>query len=187
MSSVRVAVRVRPLTKREKLLSSKVIIHMRGGTTSIHKPSSGRGEKLKDRGKTFSYDFSFDSSDVNSPTFASQEKIFKDLGSDVVKAAFDGFNTCVFAYGQTGSGKSYTMMGHKMDKGLIPRICEGLFQEISNRSKSDAVSFHTEVSYLEVYNERVQDLLKKRPPCSEGGGLKVREHPTDGPYVESNA
>ncbi|XP_012730306.2 uncharacterized protein kif16bb [Fundulus heteroclitus] len=185
MSSVRVAVRVRPLSKREKLLSSKVIIHMKGDTTSIHKPSSGRGEKLKDRGKTFSYDFSFDSSDVNSPTFASQEKIFKDLGSDVVKAAFDGFNTCVFVYGQTGSGKSYTMMGHKLDKGLIPRICEGLFQEISNRSKSDGVSFHTEVSYLEVYNERVQDLLKKRPPCSEGGGLKVREHPTDGPYVEN--
>ncbi|MEQ2168374.1 hypothetical protein GOODEAATRI_013659 [Goodea atripinnis] len=145
MSSVQVAVRVRPLNEREKLLSSKVIIHMRGNTTSIHKPSSGRVDKLKDRGKTFSYDHSFDSTDVDSPTFASQEKIFKDVGSNVLKTAFDGFNACVFAYGQTGSGKSYTMMGHKVDKGLIPRICDELFLEISNRNKSEAMSFHTEV------------------------------------------
>uniref|UniRef100_A0A096MHV9 Kinesin motor domain-containing protein n=1 Tax=Poecilia formosa TaxID=48698 RepID=A0A096MHV9_POEFO len=190
MSSVRVAVRVRPLNKREKRLSSKVIIHMRGNTTSIHKvrfqPSAVRGEKLKDRGKMFSYDYCFDSVDADSPTFSSQEKIFKDLGSDVLKAAFDGYNACVFAYGQTGSGKSYTMMGNKVDKGLIPRICEGLFLEISNRSGSNGMSFHMEVSsYLEIYNERVQDLLKKRLPYSEGGALKVREHPTDGPYVEN--
>ncbi|XP_054885991.1 uncharacterized protein kif16bb [Poeciliopsis prolifica] len=181
---MRVAVRVRPLSKREKLLSSKVIIHMGGNTTSVHKPVAGRGEKLKDRGKMFSYDYSFDSIDAGSPTFSSQEKIFKDLGSDVLKAAFDGYNACVFAYGQTGSGKSYTMMGNKVDKGLIPRICEELFLEISNRRRSSSMSFQMEVSYLEIYNERVQDLLK-RPPCSEDGALKVREHPTDGPYVEN--
>ncbi|XP_043993205.1 kinesin-like protein KIF16B isoform X3 [Gambusia affinis] len=186
MSSVmRVGVRVRPLNKREKLLSSKVIIHMRGNTTFIHRPLAGRGEKMKDRGKMFSYDYSFDSINADSPTFSSQEKIFKDLGSDVLKAAFDGYNACVFAYGQTGSGKSYTMMGNKVDKGLIPRICEELFLEISNRSRSDSMSFQMEVSYMEIYNERVQDLLKKKLPCSEGGGLKVREHPTDGPYVEN--
>ncbi|XP_047458312.1 kinesin-like protein KIF16B isoform X2 [Mugil cephalus] len=185
MSSVRVAVRVRPLNTREKQLSSKVIIHMKGNTTSIHKPSPVRLDKLKDRGKTFSYDFSFDSTDGESPTFASQEKIFQDLGTDVLKAAFKGFNTCVFAYGQTGSGKSYTMMGRKDDKGLIPRICEGLFFEISRRAQCDAVSFHTEVSYLEIYNERVLDLLRKRTAPADGGGLRVREHPSDGPYVEN--
>ncbi|XP_032409430.1 kinesin-like protein KIF16B [Xiphophorus hellerii] len=131
----------------------------------------------------FSYDYSFDSIDADSPTFSSQEKIFKNLGSDVLKAAFYGYNACVFAYGQTGSGKSYTMMGNKVDKGLIPRICEELFLEISSRS--DSMSFQMEVSYLEIYNERVQDLLRKKLPCSEGGVLKVREHPTDGPYVEN--
>ncbi|XP_017268278.1 uncharacterized protein kif16bb [Kryptolebias marmoratus] len=185
MSSVRVAVRVRPMSKREKQLSSKMIVHMKGNTTSVHKPSSVRGDKLKDRGKIFTYDFSYDSTDRESSTFASQEKIFQDLGTDVLNAAFEGFNSCVFAYGQTGSGKSYTMMGYKMDKGLIPQICEGLFSEISNRCKSGIVSFRTEVSYLEIYNERVQDLLKKKSPCAEGAGLKVREHPTDGPYVEN--
>ncbi|XP_013861419.1 uncharacterized protein kif16bb [Austrofundulus limnaeus] len=185
MSSVRVAVRVRPMSKREKQLSSKAIVHMKGNTTSVHKPSSVRGDKLRDRGKIFTFDFTFDSTDKESPTFASQEKIFQDVGMDVLKAAFEGFNSCVFAYGQTGSGKTYTMMGPKADKGLIPRICEGLFSEISNRCKSGTVAFRTEVSYLEIYNERVQDLLKRRSPCTDGGGLKVREHPTDGPCVEN--
>ncbi|XP_073337800.1 kinesin-like protein KIF16B isoform X2 [Pagrus major] len=185
MASVRVAVRVRPLNKRERQLSSKVIVHVKGNTTSIHKPSSVGGEKLKDRVKIFSYEFSYDSTDRRSPAFASQERIFHDLGSDVLKAAFEGLNTCVFAYGQTGSGKSYTMMGHADDKGLIPRICEGLFSEISQRSKNNAVSFCTEVSYLEIYNERVQDLLTKRTAPTDGGGLRVREHPRDGPYVEN--
>ncbi|TKS85385.1 Kinesin-like protein KIF16B [Collichthys lucidus] len=185
MASVRVAVRVRPLNTREKQLSSKVIIHMMGNTTSIHKPSPVRGDELKDGGKTFSYDFSYDSTDRGSPTFASQERIFHDLGSDVLKAAFDGLNACVFAYGQTGSGKSHTMMGHTDDKGLIPRICEGLFCEISHRSRNDAVSFCTEVSYLEIYNERVQDLLNKGTASTDGGGLRVREHPRDGTYVEN--
>ncbi|XP_029304976.1 uncharacterized protein kif16bb isoform X2 [Cottoperca gobio] len=183
MSSMRVAVRVRPLNKREKQLSSKVIIHMKENSTSIHKPSI-RGDELKDREKTFSYDFSYDSTDPERPTFISQERIFHDLGSDVMKAAFDGFNACLFSYGQTGSGKSYTMMGHAEDKGLIPRICEGLFCEISRRGKSDAVSFCTEVSYLEIYNDCVQDLLKKRTTPIYGG-LRVREHPRDGPYVEN--
>ncbi|XP_075339095.1 uncharacterized protein kif16bb [Odontesthes bonariensis] len=161
-----------------------MIIHMEGNTTSIYKPSPGGADKQKDCGKTFTYDYSYDSSDRGNPTFASQERIFQDLGSDVLTAAFEGFNACVFAYGQTGSGKSHTMMGDKEDKGLIPRICEGLFLEISQRGKSETVSFHTEVSYLEIYNERVQDLLK-RSPSTDGGGLKVREHPKDGPYVES--
>ncbi|XP_049456450.1 uncharacterized protein kif16bb [Epinephelus fuscoguttatus] len=184
MASVRVAVRARPLNKREKQLSSKVIIQMKGNSTSIYKPSPVRGDELKGKGKTFSYDFSYDSTDRGRLTFTSQERIFHDLGSDVLKAAFEGYNACVFAYGQTGSGKSYTMMGHTEDKGLIPRICEGLFCEISRRSMSDAVSFRTEVSYLEIYNERVQDLLKRKT-ASADGGLRVREHPRDGPYVEN--
>ncbi|KAF6723702.1 Kinesin-like protein KIF16B [Oryzias melastigma] len=149
------------------------------------KSSPVQGEKAKDREKTFSFDFAFDSTDTESSTFASQEKIFQELGSGVLKAAFEGFNACMFAYGQTGSGKSHTMMGLKDDKGLIPRICEGLFMEMSERSKTDAVSFHTEVSYLEIYNERVQDLLKKKPSPTTVVGLKVREHPRNGPYVEN--
>ncbi|XP_029031111.1 uncharacterized protein kif16bb isoform X2 [Betta splendens] len=179
MASVKVAVRVRPLNKREKQLASSVVIRVKGNTTYIDKSPLVRGDELKDRGRSFSFDFSYDSTDTGSPAFASQERISHDLGSDVLRAAFEGFNACVFAYGQTGSGKSYTMMGHKEDLGLIPRICEGLFQEMSDRSRIGGVSYRTEVSFLEIYNERVQDLLKS------GGVLRVREHPSDGPYVEN--
>ncbi|CDQ56218.1 unnamed protein product [Oncorhynchus mykiss] len=190
MASVRVAVRVRPLIKREKEVSAKVIIHMEGSTTSIdcnkkHLSKGTPGTGLKDRGRqSFSYDFSYDSTDVGSPNFVPQEKVFKDLGCDVLEAAFDGYNACVFAYGQTGSGKSHTMMGSPGDFGLIPRICEGLFCQISEKSQGDVASFRTEVSYLEIYNEHVQDLLTTKKSPENGSGLKVREHPKDGPYVE---
>ncbi|KAK6328385.1 hypothetical protein J4Q44_G00003630 [Coregonus suidteri] len=190
MASVRVAVRVRPLIKREKEMSATVIIHIEGSTTSIdcnkkHISKCVPGTGLKDRGRhSFSYDFSYDSTDVGSPNFVPQEKVFKDLGCDVLEAAFGGYNACVFAYGQTGSGKSYTMMGSPGDIGLIPRICEGLFCQISEKSQGDGASFRTEVSYLEIYNERVQDLLTTKKSPENGSGLKVREHPKDGPYVE---
>ncbi|XP_036812250.1 uncharacterized protein LOC110499549 isoform X3 [Oncorhynchus mykiss] len=191
MASVCVAVRVRPLNKREKEMSAKVIIHMKGKTTSvdgnnkdIHKGILGIG--LTDRGRhSFSYDFSYDSTDVRSPNFVPQEKVFKDLGCDVLKAAFEGYNACVFAYGQTGSGKSYTMIGNPGDLGLIPRICDGLFCHISEMDQVDGASCRIEVSYLEIYNERVQDLLTTKTDPGSGSGLHLREHPKDGPYVEN--
>lgn len=184
MASVRVAVRVRPLTKREKQLSSKVIVQLIGTTIFINKPLPAFGDEVVDRRKAFSYDYSYDSTDKGNATYASQDKIFQDLGLDVLKTAFEGFNACVFAFGQTGSGKSYTMMGDAHDKGLTPRICSGLLSEMDRRSKSDGVSFCTEVSYLEIYNERVQDLLRDKSMPADGV-LKVREHPVNGPYVEN--
>lgn len=72
-----------------------------------------------------------------------------------------GYNTCIFAYGQTGSGKSYTMMGsesNQQEKGLIPRLCEHLFDKISSSANEDHL-FKIEVSYIEIYNEKVRDLL----------------------------
>ena len=94
---------------------------------------------------------------------------------DVVKNAFDGYNVCVFAYGQTGSGKTYTMMGSEHDRGLIPRICESMFLKMA-----EGTTYKVEVSYLEIYNERVKDLLTK----NSSHNLKVREHPSQGPYVQ---
>ncbi|XP_060921653.1 kinesin-like protein KIF16B isoform X2 [Labrus mixtus] len=185
MASVRVAVRVRPMNRREKDLTAKSIIHMEGTKTSIINlklPEGIAGDSTRDRTKTFTYDFSYDSTDGKSSTFVSQEKVFKDLGSDVLKAAFEGYNACVFAYGQTGSGKSYTMMGNPGDAGLIPRICEGLFSRISQSTRWDEASYRTEVSYLEIYNERVRDLLRRK--STQTYNLRVREHPKDGPYVE---
>ena len=100
---------------------------------------------------------------------------FVDLGEDVVQQSYAGYNMCVFAYGQTGSGKTYTMMGGEGDRGLIPRICANLFSKMVEGTK-----YRVEVSYLEIYNERVKDLLQK----GSTHNLKVREHPTTGPYVQ---
>uniref|UniRef100_A0A672JZ56 Kinesin family member 16B n=1 Tax=Sinocyclocheilus grahami TaxID=75366 RepID=A0A672JZ56_SINGR len=74
------------------------------------------------------------------------------------------------------------MMGIPGDVGLIPRICEGLFSRISGMTRRDEASFRTEVSYLEIYNERVRDLLRRK--MAKTYNLRVREHPKEGPYVE---
>ncbi|XP_043843118.1 kinesin-like protein KIF16B isoform X2 [Dromiciops gliroides] len=185
MASVKVAVRVRPMNRREKDLEAKFIIHMDKNKTTITNlkiPEGGTGDTGRERTKTFTYDFSFCSADSKSPNYVSQEMVFTNLGTDVLQSAFEGYNACVFAYGQTGSGKSYTMMGNTGDSGLIPRICEGLFSRINETKKWDEASFRTEVSYLEIYNERVRDLLRRK--SSKTYNLRVREHPKEGPYVE---
>ncbi|XP_071891369.1 kinesin-like protein KIF16B isoform X2 [Anas platyrhynchos] len=185
MASVKVAVRVRPMNRREKDLNAKFIISMEKNKTTITNlkiPEGGTGDTGRERTKTFTYDFSYFSADSKSPSFVCQETVFKNLGTDVLKSAFEGYNACVFAYGQTGSGKSYTMMGNVGDAGLIPRICEGLFSKISEKTKRNEASFRTEVSYLEIYNERVRDLLRRK--SSKTNNLRIREHPKEGPYVE---
>ncbi|XP_074143918.1 kinesin-like protein KIF16B isoform X4 [Sminthopsis crassicaudata] len=185
MASVKVAVRVRPMNRREKDLEAKIIIQMEKNKTTITNlkiPEGGTGDTGRERTKTFTYDFSFCSADSKSPNYVSQEMVFTNLGTDVLQSAFEGYNACVFAYGQTGSGKSYTMMGNSGDSGLIPRICEGLFTRINEMTKWDEASFRTEVSYLEIYNERVRDLLRRK--SSKTYNLRVREHPKEGPYVE---
>lgn len=173
------------MNRREKDLEAKFIIQMEKSKTTITNlkiPEGGTGDSGRERTKTFTYDFSFYSADTKSPDYVSQEMVFKTLGTDVVKSAFEGYNACVFAYGQTGSGKSYTMMGNSGDSGLIPRICEGLFSRINETTRWDEASFRTEVSYLEIYNEHVRDLLRRK--SSKTFNLRVREHPKEGPYVE---
>lgn len=183
-----------------------------------------------------------------------QELVFDEIGRDMIESAFQGFNCTVLAYGQTGSGKTHTMVGEKTHKGkgLIPRVCEALFTAIdarrakesetesaaeseSDKARSDSDSslsptgvsttlYSAQVSYCEIYKEKVNDLLEasasasssvgdsasslgktRSPPLSpswngsedssfSGSGpasgstsrrtLRVREHPTTGPFVE---
>lgn len=79
-----------------------------------------------------------------------------------------------------GSGKSYTMMGSQECKGIIPRLCDELFYSIANKTTSDLM-YKVEVSYMEIYNEKVHDLLDPKPNKQS---LKVREHNVLGPYVD---
>uniref|UniRef100_A0A8C9TLZ7 Kinesin family member 13A n=1 Tax=Scleropages formosus TaxID=113540 RepID=A0A8C9TLZ7_SCLFO len=112
--------------------------------------------------------------------WTSQEVVFKCLGEGILDNAFQGYNACIFAYGQTGSGKSFSMMGSGDQPGLIPRLCCSLFERVSKHG-SDTLSFKVEVSYMEIYNEKVRDLLD---PKGSRQSLKVREHKVLGPYVD---
>ncbi|XP_043532161.1 kinesin-like protein KIF1B isoform X16 [Chiloscyllium plagiosum] len=176
-ASVKVAVRVRPFNSRESGKDSKCIIQMQGSSTSIINPKNP-----KESPKTFSFDYSYWShTSAEDPAFASQHQVYNDIGKEMLQHSFEGYNVCIFAYGQTGAGKSYTMMG-KQDKdhqGIIPQLCEELFEKINDNSNSD-VSYSVEVSYMEIYCERVRDLLNPKTK----GNLRVREHPLLGPYVE---
>ncbi|XP_070278669.1 kinesin-like protein KIF1A isoform X14 [Myotis yumanensis] len=176
-ASVKVAVRVRPFNSREMSRDSKCIIQMSGSTTTIVNP-----KQPKETPKSFSFDYSYWShtspEDIN---YASQKQVYQDIGEEMLQHAFEGYNVCIFAYGQTGAGKSYTMMGkqEKDQQGIIPQLCEDLFSRI-NDTTNDNMSYSVEVSYMEIYCERVRDLLNPK----NKGNLRVREHPLLGPYVE---
>uniref|UniRef100_A0AAR2K296 Kinesin family member 13A n=1 Tax=Pygocentrus nattereri TaxID=42514 RepID=A0AAR2K296_PYGNA len=118
--------------------------------------------------------------EANVPKYAGQEVVFKCLGEGILQNAFQGYNACIFAYGQTGSGKSYSMMGSVDQPGLIPRLCCSLFERVG-REENETHSFKVEVSYMEIYNEKVRDLLD---PKGSRQSLKVREHKVLGPYVD---
>uniref|UniRef100_A0A803YB15 Kinesin family member 13A n=1 Tax=Meleagris gallopavo TaxID=9103 RepID=A0A803YB15_MELGA len=133
------------------------------------------------RGFVFAFDHCFWSMDESNTTkYAGQEMVFKCLGEGILEKAFQGYNACIFAYGQTGSGKSFSMMGNAEQLGLIPRLCCALFQRISVE-ENESHTFKVEVSYMEIYNEKVRDLLD---PKGSRQSLKVREHKVLGPYVD---
>ncbi|CAI5683073.1 unnamed protein product [Oreochromis niloticus] len=118
--------------------------------------------------------------DSQKDKFAGQDVVFQCLGESLLDNAFMGYNACIFAYGQTGSGKSYTMMGSSEQPGLIPRLCSSLFSRTEKEAR-EGESFTVEVSYMEIYNEKVRDLLD---PKGSRQALKVREHKVLGPYVD---
>ncbi|XP_064381651.1 kinesin-like protein KIF1B isoform X5 [Dromaius novaehollandiae] len=176
-ASVKVAVRVRPFNSRETSKESKCIIQMQGNSTSIVNPKNP-----KEAPKSFSFDYSYWShTSPEDPCFASQSRVYNDIGKEMLLHAFEGYNVCIFAYGQTGAGKSYTMMGKQEESqaGIIPQLCEELFEKINDNSNEE-MSYSVEVSYMEIYCERVRDLLNPK----NKGNLRVREHPLLGPYVE---
>ena len=135
--------------------------------------------------KQFTFDNSFWSHDPKDNHYAEQEDVYNSLGEEFLDHNFEGYHTCIFAYGQTGSGKSYTMMGTPDKPGLIPRTCEDLFERIdAAQNENDNIAYNVRVSYFEVYNEHVRDLLVPVNPHQPPNYLKIRESPTEGPYVK---
>ncbi|KAK4148074.1 uncharacterized protein C8A04DRAFT_23867 [Dichotomopilus funicola] len=181
--NIKVVVRCRPFNGREHDRNAKCIVEMKDNQTVLT-PPDGAGKTGKDHGqKVFAFDKSYWSFDKSAPNYAGQDNLFGDLGKPLLDNAFQGYNNCIFAYGQTGSGKSYSMMGYGKDAGIIPNICQDMFRRIGEMQQDKNLRCTVEVSYLEIYNERVRDLLN---PANKGN-LKVREHPSTGPYVEDLA
>ncbi|XP_077481852.1 kinesin-like protein KIF28 isoform X2 [Stigmatopora argus] len=185
---VKVAVRVRPFNKMERDASSRCIVAMAANSISIQDPRDAQCRR------SFCFDYAYwshsgyvidDLTGLYLPEeaggrYADQECVFQDLGEGILENALQGYNATLMAYGQTGSGKSFSMVGYKPNKGLVPKLCERLFEAI--KENQDTRQCQVFFSMLEIYNEQVVDLLSRgsRPP----GGLRVREEQHRGFYVE---
>ncbi|NXK62726.1 CENPE protein, partial [Sylvietta virens] len=160
--AVTVCVRVRPLIARENASGDKVSLHWRSENNTV---SDVNGTKI------FSYDRVFHSSD-------NTQQLYDGVAVPIIQSAVQGYNGTIFAYGQTASGKTYTMMGNEDSMGIIPKAIQHVFKiicEIPDRE------FLLRVSYMEIYNETITDLLcdnrKKKP-------LGIREDVNRNTYVE---
>ncbi|KAI0075401.1 kinesin-domain-containing protein [Panus rudis PR-1116 ss-1] len=187
--NIKVVVRCRPLNSREIARGAKCLVRMQGNQTILDPPEPGTagaqaasGRATERKTMTFTFDKSYWSAGPrDEPGYCSQQTLYDDLGKELLDHGFAGFNACILAYGQTGSGKSYSMMGYGADKGIIPLTCSELFTRVEEKQRADPnVKFTVEVSYIEIYNEKVRDLLNPK----NTGNLRVREHPSLGPYVE---
>ena len=184
--SIVVGVRVRPFNQREKARESVCCIDM---------PGNNQTKIIDDTGKdkTFTFDHSFWSHDgfrtlengymePEDDKYADQKIVFDTVGKQILDNAWQGYHCCLFAYGQTGAGKSYSMVGYGENKGIVPISCNEIFRRIGE-NKDPEKSFEVQVSMLEIYNEKVQDLLinpNKRP----SSGLKIRESKVLGIFVD---
>ncbi|SBS87115.1 kinesin-7, putative [Plasmodium ovale curtisi] len=127
--------------------------------------------------------------------FVGNEEVYRHLARDIILDTFKGINGCILAYGQTGSGKTHSVMGVPTDPGMLPRSLAEFFNGIENPSSlnEDNVSIHTDdesnnntkeflmsVTYLEVYMERVNDLLQEGYRGGATENLDVKEDPKRG-------
>ncbi|XP_058845018.1 chromosome-associated kinesin KIF4 isoform X1 [Acipenser ruthenus] len=161
---VRVALRCRPLVPKE----------INEGCKSCLAFVPGEPQVIVGKDKPFTYDFVYDPN-------TEQEEVFTTAVAPLLTGLFEGYNATVLAYGQTGSGKTFSMGGaynssqeNELAVGVIPRVIKRLFQEKDER---DEFQFTLSVSYLEIYNEEILDLLcanKDKPT------LNIREDPKEG-------
>ncbi|KAM3601788.1 uncharacterized protein V6R79_018953 [Siganus canaliculatus] len=167
-SAVKVCVRVRPLIAREESGASEseepIQLFWKAEKKSIHLIDDGNSAK------SFSFDRVFTADETTN-------HLYQEIAKPLVVSSVQGYNGTIFAYGQTSSGKTFTMMGSDRVNGVIPLAVEDVFHTIKNCPKKE---FLLRVSYMEIYNETVTDLLVdswKRKP------LEVRETINKNIYV----
>ncbi|XP_073698964.1 uncharacterized protein [Garra rufa] len=165
-SAVKVCVRVRPLIKREESESSEPVqLFWRADRQAIHQLDEDGAQT-----KSYSFDRVFSAEETTA-------QLYQDIAKPLVVSAVEGYNGTIFAYGQTSSGKTFSMMGSEHNPGVIPLAMADVFKSIKSFPKKE---FLLRVSYMEIYNETVTDLLcdkwKRKP-------LEIREGNYKNVYV----
>ncbi|XP_048343917.1 kinesin-like protein KIF3A isoform X4 [Sphaerodactylus townsendi] len=169
--NVKVVVRCRPFNEREKVMSYKMSVsvdEMRG-TITVHKTDSSNEPP-----KTFTFDTVFGPE-------SKQLDVYNLTARPIIDSVLEGYNGTIFAYGQTGTGKTFTMEGVRAVpelRGIIPNSFAHIFGHIA-KAEGDT-RFLVRVSYLEIYNEEVRDLLGK----DQTQRLEVKERPDVGVYIK---
>ncbi|KAI8614007.1 P-loop containing nucleoside triphosphate hydrolase protein [Chytriomyces sp. MP71] len=128
----------------------------------IHIPKGSDGGFINNQQEN--WDFRFDNILHN----ASQEKVYDECGASIIKSVMEGYHGTIMAYGQTGAGKTFTMTGASENykhRGLIPRAISHIFREVAERPQ---MAYTIRISYLEIYNENVVDLLASLPDGGDG-------------------
>ena len=167
--NIRVFLRVRPLSRRER----------DDGETAALVPHGGLEARLSRPSLSGSRSFAMDA--VFGPD-ASQSDVFEEV-APLIRSAMDGYDACIFAYGQTGSGKTHTMEGTEEDRGVTFRAMSALFREAERAREADGVSYAFWVTMLEVYQDKVRDLLALDP--SDPKPHEVRRGPDGAARVEN--
>ncbi|XP_073222074.1 kinesin-like protein KIN-8A isoform X3 [Cicer arietinum] len=160
---VTVFVRVRPISKKEKEAGSRCCVRIVNPrdvylTEFVNTNDYLRLKRI--RGRHFTFDACF-------PDSATQQEVYSTSTSELVEGVLQGRNGTVFCYGATGAGKTYTMLGTVESPGVMVLAIKDLFRKIKTRSCDGNHAVH--LSYLEVYNETVRDLI------SPGRSLVLRE------------
>eukprot|EP00668_Euglena_longa_P009278 GGOE01011189.1.p1 GENE.GGOE01011189.1~~GGOE01011189.1.p1 ORF type:complete len:1517 (-),score=515.13 GGOE01011189.1:2071-5979(-) len=207
-NSITVAIRIRPLSKLEVAEGQVSALSVDGQKIVVTDPTKAPASPMR-----FRFDEVLCSAPNCSTALATQSTTFISLGLPLLRNLIDGYNACLLCYGQTGSGKTYTMMGTPAEPGLVPRCAETIFQCLEERNMAECQSASlVQVSFIEIYNEKVHDLLapeqcgspKMATRCSDQKvrgslskvsrscasvvgtvkGLRVRQHPLRGAFVE---
>ncbi|KPA80648.1 putative kinesin [Leptomonas pyrrhocoris] len=169
-SRVQVSLRIRPVGRGD-LKNCKVVVQKSDECDVIIDD-----EKIK---RSYRFDHVFG---------GGQEEVFETIGKPMLEDAYKGFNVCLFAYGQTGSGKTYSLLGEvgsEECEGVAPRFVRCLFEEAQRMVDEDAdLTIRVSLTMIEVYMEKVRDLLTPRQRGQEPESLEIHEDPRRRVYVK---
>jgi len=189
VDNIHTYLRIRPFNREEK--GSRRSFRRKGRTAHLIEDEQSSSQNwARKKSSDFGYQFNaiLDSSNSNVGDRVTQERVFDAIGPSIVETCVQGFNSCIFTYGCSGSGKSYTLFGkngHPTEIGLIPRLMQAMNDKVDQRLLTEEYLGGEKiykVSYLEIYNNEVRDLLVY--PKSPNPKLEIRVNPALGTFID---